>query len=172
MADPALITADTIRELNPVLLKAARRLLARREDAEDLVQETWCSALKSAPSFAARSSLVAWLRSILRNRHVDRLRRERFSEALDEERFADPGEMPFEQLDMMRIAEQAALALRRLTSLERDAITLCHVQELERDEAATQLNVSRGHLRVILHRAHQKLARVRKASELASRSAA
>ena len=55
--------------------------------------------------------------------------------------------------------------LRRLTTLERGAFTLCDVEELERDEAAAQLNVSRGHLRVILHRAHNKLSRTRPVGE-------
>jgi RNA polymerase sigma-70 factor (ECF subfamily) len=157
--DSQLITAETIRELNPVLMKAARRFTARHEDAEDLLQETWCSALKASPGFGARSSLVAWLRSIMRNRNVDRVRRERFSELLDEEYHAAPGEMPLELLERARAAQQATRMLRRLTSIERVAVTLCDVEELERDEAAAQLNVSRGHLRVILHRAHNKLQR-------------
>jgi RNA polymerase sigma-70 factor (ECF subfamily) len=159
MADQTLITAETIRELNPVLMKAARRMLARREDAEDLLQETWCCALKAAPGFAARASLAAWLRSIMRNRYVDRMRRERSSEALDEERLAAPAELPLELIERARAAREATRLLRRLTTLERGAFTLCDVEELERDEAAAQLNVSRGHLRVILHRAHNKLAR-------------
>jgi RNA polymerase sigma-70 factor, ECF subfamily len=159
MAESTLITAETIRELSPVLMKAARRMLARPEDAEDLLQETWCSALKAAPGFAARSSLVAWLRSIMRNRYVDRMRRERSSEALDEELHAAVAELPLELIERARAAREATRMLRRLTTLERGAITLCSVEELERDEAAAQLNVSRGHLRVILHRAHSKLAR-------------
>jgi RNA polymerase sigma-70 factor (ECF subfamily) len=167
-----LITADTIRELNPVLMRAARRLRARHEDAEDLVQETWCCALKAAPGFGARSSLVSWLRSIMRNRHIDRLRRERSSESLDEERFADGSEMALEQLEKARAAVEARRALRRLTSIERSAVTLCDMHELERDEAAAQLKVSRGHLRVILHRAHNKLARGRHPGTAAPRTAA
>jgi RNA polymerase sigma-70 factor, ECF subfamily len=159
MADATLITAETIRELSPALMKAARRMMARPEDAEDLLQETWCSALQAAPGFAARSSLVTWLRSIMRNRYVDRLRRERFTDALDEERHAAVIEMPLELIERARAAQQATRMLRRLTSLERGAVTLCHVEELERDEAAAQLNVSRANLRVILHRAHNKLAR-------------
>lgn len=172
MAHTTLITAETIRELTPVLMKAARRLRARHEDAEDLVQETWCCALKAAPGFSARSSLVAWLRSIMRNRNIDRLRRERLIESLDEERFAHGTEMPLEQLEKARAAVEARRALRRLTSLERGAVTLCDMHELERDEAAARLKVSRGHLRVILHRAHNKLARSRPASTPARRTAA
>jgi RNA polymerase sigma-70 factor (ECF subfamily) len=164
MADSTLITAETIRELNPVLMKAARRLMARPEDAEDLLQETWCCALKAAPGFAARSSLTAWLRRIMRNRYVDRMRRERFTDALDEERHAAVVEMPLELIERARAAQQAKRMLKRLTSIERVAFTLCDVEELERDEAAAQLKVSRGHLRVILHRAHNKLARGRGAN--------
>ncbi|HID38429.1 MAG TPA: sigma-70 family RNA polymerase sigma factor, partial [Calditrichaeota bacterium] len=43
--------------------------------AEDLVQDTFLSALKSYSSFGQRSSLRTWLVSILRNKIVDHYRR-------------------------------------------------------------------------------------------------
>jgi RNA polymerase sigma factor (sigma-70 family) len=158
MADSNLITAETIEALNPGLIKFARRLLWRREDAEDLVQETWCSAIKAGATYQARGSLQAWLRGVMRRRYQDRLRRERLCELLDEERHSASPALSPEHLDWARAGTHASAALADLSQLERSAVVLCDAFDLDRGRAAEQLNVSRGHLRVILHRARQKLA--------------
>lgn len=153
-----LITSQTIAALNPGLVKFAQRLLYRREDAEDLVQETWYSAIRTSANYQARGSLKAWLRGIMRRRFQDRLRRERLAELLDEERHgACPAGSP-EQLDWTRAAVHTSAALAHLTDLERNAVLLCDAHDLDRDEVAGRLNISRGYLRVILHRARGKLA--------------
>jgi RNA polymerase sigma-70 factor (ECF subfamily) len=153
------MTPATVAALTPALRKAARRLAASADEADDLLQETWCSALKTATTFEARSSLLAWLRAIMRRRYADRCRRKRWDAVLDESSHAAPHALAFEQLGWSSAAGRASRALMRLTQQEQRAITLCDLEELERDEAAAQLGVSRGHLRVILHRAHSKLER-------------
>jgi RNA polymerase sigma factor (sigma-70 family) len=158
MANSLLITPQTIDALTPGLLRFARRLAWRREDAEDLVQDTWCSAIKSAGTYRARASLQAWLRGIMRRRWQDRLRRERPAELLDEEYHGASAAPSPEQFDWARAANQTSAALAKLTELERRAVVLCDVLDLDRDQATQQLNVSRNHLRVILHRARHKLA--------------
>ena len=51
-----------------------------------------------------------------------------------------------------------------LTDLERRAVTLCDVEDLDRDEASERMGVTRGHLRVLLHRGRHKLEASLKAS--------
>ena len=63
-----------------------------------------------------------------------------------------------ERLDSMRALRVAEAALASLSEQERSAVTLCDVDDLDRDQASEQLGVSRGHLRVLLHRARSKLA--------------
>ena len=154
----ALITTRTIEELSPALFTFALRWVRRREEAEDLVQETWFSALRSAPTFEGRSSLRVWLTGIMRRRIADRYRRERPTELLEAENHAGQLALQAEQLEWSAAAALATRALSELTELERTAVTLCDIEDLERDEAAARLQVTRGHLRVLLHRAHHKLA--------------
>src|SRR5687768_16924500 len=96
--EQSLITPSVIAELNPQLLHAARRMLRRNEDAEDVVQEMWISALRSAARYEGRSSLRAWLTGILRKRIYDRYKERQFDALLDEVR-ADAPHGP-EQLDL------------------------------------------------------------------------
>jgi RNA polymerase sigma-70 factor (ECF subfamily) len=153
----SLITPQMIEELSPSLLKFALRKVARREDAEDLVQETWISALRTATTFEGRSSLRAWMIGIMRRRIADHYRRDRPAALFEEEEFASNVRSPAEHHDWEETTQSALAAFDKLTTLERSALTLCDLEDMDRDEAADQLRVKRGHLRVILFRARGKL---------------
>ncbi len=58
------------------LYRAAWAMCGRREDAEDLVQDTLLRAYRGLPSFDGRHPR-AWLLTILRNAHRNRSRRRR-----------------------------------------------------------------------------------------------
>jgi RNA polymerase sigma factor (sigma-70 family) len=153
----SLITSQVIEELSPSLFNIALRKVARREDAEDLVQETWISALRTISTFEGRSTLRAWLTGILRRRIADRYRRERPSSELDEEAHESPWYCPGEHHDLDQAAQSALSALGQLTALERTAVTLCDLEDLDRDEAALRMQINKGYLRVLLFRARGKL---------------
>lgn len=153
-----LITPQAIRELSPSLLAFAYRRVGQQQEAEDLVQDTWFSALRSAPTFAGRSSLRTWLIAILRRRIAERFRRRPHCEPFAEEDFSGTLDHVTERIDSMLAVRVAEAALASLSEQERSAVTLCDVHDLERDEACAQLCVSRGHLRVLLHRGRGKLA--------------
>src|SRR5436190_23790828 len=55
--------------------RVARRLVGSREEAEDLVQETYARAFRSWRSYTPGTNMRAWLFRILTNLNVDRGRR-------------------------------------------------------------------------------------------------
>src|SRR3954463_5910266 len=55
--------------------RVARRLVSSREEAEDLVQETYARAFRSWQSFQPGTNLRAWLLRIATNLNIDRGRR-------------------------------------------------------------------------------------------------
>jgi RNA polymerase sigma-70 factor (ECF subfamily) len=151
-----LITRKVIEEHTPALLAFAQRMLKRSADAEDAVQETWISAIRSAHTFEGRSSLRTWLTGILRKRIFDYYQRERWLDPLPSE-MSDGFPSLAERSDLRTAASHVRRALSELRELERTAIVLCHMDEMDRVEAATRMGISRDHLRMVLHRAHTKL---------------
>src|ERR1700737_327636 len=86
------------------LYGAALRLTRNAADAEDLVQDTYVKAFRSAKQFKPGSNLKAWLFTILHNAYRN-LRRDRGRDPVevDSERVelssqADPGAGPEQQL--------------------------------------------------------------------------
>src|SRR5690348_13546356 len=69
--------------------RVARRLVSTREEAEDLVQETYARAFRSWRSFTPGTNLRAWLLRILTNLNIDRGRRKQRA----------PDEQPLEEGD-------------------------------------------------------------------------
>src|SRR5437667_5928053 len=62
-------------ELADQVYRVARRLVGSREEAEDLVQETYARAFRSWRSYTPGTNLRAWLLRILTNLNIDRGRR-------------------------------------------------------------------------------------------------
>src|SRR6184192_4742801 len=56
--------------------RVARRLVGSREEAEDLVQDTYARAFRSWRSYTPGTNLRAWLLRILTNLNIDRGRRQ------------------------------------------------------------------------------------------------
>src|SRR6476619_379586 len=62
--------------LSDQVFRVARHLAGSREEAEDLVQETYARAFRSWRSFQPGTNLRAWLLRILTNLNIDRGRRQ------------------------------------------------------------------------------------------------
>lgn len=150
----------TLRRLNATLLAYARRRV-RPDEAEDVVQATWAAALLGAHD--GRGSFEAFLVSILRRRIIDRYRERRRSSPL----VFEPAAPCREREASERRAELARVASdwHHLPPREARALELLTIEEHDHDEAAAELGVSRVHLRVLVHRARERLRESRRRSD-------
>ena len=154
------LTRQNVAHIEPMLVHYALRAVRQEDLARDLVQETWAAAMGSLHRYEGRSTLRTWMVGILRRKIVDHLRRQRETTSFAEEQH---GFRPVERHEAALDYQAAARAVREdldtLPPLEREAVRLCDVDEVERDQAARQLGVTDGHLRVLLHRGRTKLRR-------------
>lgn len=143
----------------------------RREDVEDVVQETWLSALRGVSRYEGRSSIAVWVVGILKRRIADSYRRERPGQELREDALACDGMLAPERMQYAELTRLVEDALAELSALEREAVRLCDLQGMGRVEAARALGITPGYLRVALHRARQRLAgELRRRESLAGRA--
>lgn len=146
--------------------------LARRADrAEDLVQETYLRALRSADSFTERGGgMRAWLFTILHHVHFSRGVRDARAPAsvsdpagLDErERIPDepPPAWDLKTLDWEHVDARLKEAIDGLPDDQREVLLLWGVENLKYREIAGIVWVPVGTVMSRLHRARQTLARM------------
>ena len=147
--------AEIFRRYAPLLLRVMQQQLGRREDANDLVQQTFLQLHRSKQDFRRGSLLRPWLLTIamnLRHRHFRRLGRH--------------PEMPLE-LDLLeelhtgsRVPDAADAGcdvkalLAGLPAEQREVIILHWIEGLPFNEVAVQVGVSLSAVKVRAHRGY------------------
>ena len=157
--DPAGLAEAYDRYAMP-LYAYCRSLLREPADAADAVQDTFLIAAARLRGLRDPAKLRPWLYAVARNECLRRLRAGKVMAALEE-----ATDVPAPPADISRETEQADLrelvrtALDGLNPGERDVIELSLVHELEGEDLADALGVSRNHAHALLSRARAQLER-------------
>ncbi|MDB5494452.1 MAG: polymerase sigma-70 factor, subfamily [Phenylobacterium sp.] len=155
--DPAAVRALVARKL-PRLMSLAQRMLGEASEAEDVAQETFLRVWKQAPRWRpGRAKFDTWLHRVALNLCYDRLRRRREIVTDEPPEQADPGPSPDRGLEARDVASRVSRALAALPDRQREAIVLCHYQELGNIEAAAVMGVSVEALEGLLGRGRRAL---------------
>jgi RNA polymerase sigma-70 factor (ECF subfamily) len=141
------------------LLSLSQRLLGRREEAEEVVQEVFVRVWKQAPHWQSGGARFdTWLHRVTLNLCYDRLRERRNDEPYDEERdFADPAPPADEALQHAQRSAIVSAALASLPPRQREALVLQYYQGLSNSEAAALMSISVEALESLLARARRTL---------------
>lgn len=149
--------------------RVARRLVGTREEAEDLVQDTYARAFRAWRQYTPGTNLRAWLLRILTNLNVDRGRRlqrtpdlqplEESDYYLANKMAASAGE---DALDQDRVVERLSQdsivsALSSLPHDFRDVVVLVDIGDFSYADAAQILDVPMGTVMSRLHRGRRLL---------------
>jgi RNA polymerase sigma-70 factor, ECF subfamily len=156
-------------ELSDQVYQVARRLTGSREEAEDLVQETFARAFRAWRSFEPGTNLRAWLFRILTNLNIDRgrkIQRSPDTQPLEEtdyflynkleESTADG--TPDERRVVERLSQNDAVsALAELPHDFRDVVLLVDLADFTYSDAAQILDIPIGTVMSRLHRGRRIL---------------
>lgn len=155
--DPAAAQILVARKL-PRILALAQRMLGDPVEAEDVAQEAMLKAWRQAPKWTpGRARFDTWLHRVALNLCYDRLRRRR--EILTETPPDRPDEAPAPDRGLLASETGARVdaALRRLPNRQREAIVLCHYQDMSNIEAASLMAISVEALESLLSRGRRAL---------------
>jgi len=156
-------------ELADQVYRVARRMVGTREEAEELVQDTYARAFRSWKSFTPGTNMRAWLLRILTNLNTDRGRKVQRTpdlQPLEESDYylankvaAAEGEQALDQERVVERLSQGGVvdALAALPHDFRDVVVLVDLGEFSYAEAAQILDVPIGTVMSRLHRGRRIL---------------
>jgi RNA polymerase sigma-70 factor (ECF subfamily) len=158
-------------ELSDQVFRVARRLAGSREEAEDLVQQTYERAFRSWRQYTPGTNLRAWLLRILTNLNIDRGRRQQRTPqttSIDNEagdyflynklESQVPDENPDEERVLERLSQDSIVdALAEVPHDFRDVVVLVDIGEFSYADAAQILDIPIGTVMSRLHRGRRIL---------------
>jgi RNA polymerase sigma-70 factor (ECF subfamily) len=159
---------EEVLDLADQVYRVARRLVSTREEAEDLVQETYARAFRSWRSYTPGTNLRAWLFRILTNLNIDRGRREQ--RAPDTQPMEEGDYYLYNRLeettggaeDEERVVERLSQdsivdALSAVPHNYRDVVVLVDIGDFSYQDAAQILDIPVGTVMSRLHRGRRLL---------------
>lgn len=152
---------------SPTLFRVAFRITGSEADADEVVQEALLRGYQRLPSFQFKAGFGTWIYRIAVNCAFDLTQRRRPEASPDwtdddervQEQIPDGSAGPERVLLNRELAEQREVAMRTLTTLERTAFLLRHVEEQSTSEIAEALNMAPNAVKQAIFRAVQKLRR-------------
>jgi len=169
----ALNFSDLVEEHGDYLLRYALRHFPQRDQAEELVQDTFVAALEAAGRFEGRSTPRTWLTSILRFKIIDRIRLKSRNAQISIDEIAQDNLQSFfnkggewskqaeplswrqspdaliQQRDFLTTLRNC---LDKLPQLIKHAFLLREIDELQTEEICNSLGITATNLRVMLFR--------------------
>jgi RNA polymerase sigma-70 factor, ECF subfamily len=158
---------EEVLELSDQVYRVARRLVPTREEAEDLVQDTYARAFRSWRSYTPGTNLRAWLFRILTNLNIDRGRKQQRTpdqQPMEEgdyylyNRLEETGAGDDEQRVVERLSQDSIVdALASVPHNYRDVVVLVDIGDFSYADAAQILDVPIGTVMSRLHRGRRIL---------------
>jgi len=146
----------------------ALRILRNREDAEDVLQETFLTVIEKINSFDGRSSFFTWIYRIATNASLMRLRKNKvvfqqlndspdFQESVESRVFIDWSQDPSLNLYDEEVKKKLDEAINKLSDIYRGVFILRDIEGLSIKETSAILQITEENVKIRLRRARQFL---------------
>jgi RNA polymerase sigma factor (sigma-70 family) len=154
--------AQLIDRYSAMAFTIAYRILDKREDAEEVVQDAFVKAYEHLGEFRQKSKFSTWLYRIIYNTAITRTRsRKPFIQEIDDPAFQVPDTGPTDGLAYGYTPEEAGELVRQMLAFlseeDRAIISLYYLNESNIDEIHAITGLSKANIKVKLFRARKKL---------------
>lgn len=142
----------------PALLKVARRVVKSAEDAEDVVQDAFVSALQS--TFRGDSTAYTWLYRIVRNKALDLISRRGLASRYEDWVKTQPEKIDASAstlLETSELREAVRRVLSELSPTHQEAVVLHILEDMAVKDIAAVQKVPPGTIMSRLHWARKHL---------------
>jgi len=144
------------------------RMVFRKEDVEDLVQESFIKAFNSLEKFDTQYAFSTWLFKIATNNCIDYLRKKKLSTfSIDKDFSSDDDDMKFEIPDSNYIPDTGIIDAERKVMIEKAidslpekykrVIILRHSEDMDYEEIAVKLKLPLGTVKAHIFRGRELL---------------
>jgi len=141
------------------LLRSAFLLSKNKHDAQDLVQDTFIKAIKSADKFRGDSGLYTWLYGILfnLNRNLQRKTRLIYTDNIPEEPISSSAASSIDQKFSANILMEA---IQQLPDTHREIIILRYYEHMKIEAIAEKTGIKKGTVKSRIHYAVKILRKI------------
>jgi RNA polymerase sigma-70 factor (ECF subfamily) len=141
-------------QYSKAMYNVAYRMMNNREDAEDMLQESFMECFRNISSFRFESTFGAWLKSILINRCINHLRKKKIDIVLYE---TPPVNVPEEEAETEYDTDNVFKGIELLPDGYRIVLTLYLLEGYDHTEIAQILGISESTSKSQYSRAKDKL---------------
>lgn len=161
--------AELVDKYKQPVMNLASRTLRDAAEAEDLAQNVFLQAFKSAGRYQATAKFSTWLFTIARNLCLNEIRRRARHPAESLDQTHDASDHPVHQVESKAVASppdqllrgeletKVEQAIQALPENQRTALLLCREEELSYEEIAAVLGCSLSATKSLIHRGRETL---------------
>ena len=146
----------------------ALRILRNKEDAEDILQETFLTVVEKLHTFDGRSGFFTWIYRIATNASLMKLRKKKlvfqdlgddteYSDSIESRVFVDWTQDPSINIYDEEVKKKINEAVNKLSDIYRSVFVLRDIEGLSIKETSTILNITEENVKIRLRRARQFL---------------
>ncbi len=151
--DPEALTL-LIDEYKDIAYNLALSIVKNQEDARDITQDSFLKVLEKIGSFRNDAKFSTWLYRIVYNQSVGFLKKANHTCTIDYDLYDNNSGS---DSDSEELIQELYRAIHSLADTDRNIVMLFYLAEKSVKEIALITGLSRGNIKVILHRARKKI---------------
>jgi len=136
-----------------IVFNAVLRLMKSREDAEDILQETYIAAFNGIQTFQSNASITTWIKRIGINKSLNALKKRQLSFVDSNSELVVEDEIDYNRFEAIDVAK----SINELPDGYRIVMSLFLLEGFSHQEIANELNISISTSKSQYHRGKKRL---------------